>query len=237
MKKQSGFTLVEGLLIVLILAVVGFAGYYVLSNQTKDNDNDKVVVQNSQEDANDDAVEKTPITTEPEISADWKRFEAANNAFSIKLADGMTGINAESEAIIVVKEYSDNDQPANIEIVDGYGSDAHTVLSIYQTDDPQFFAYTEKIDLVEVPFTTSSGLTGIKQSFKTPYDPPCEGLGCYVGTEYIYYEFKNPETGETIVIVNTRRKLNPETAKIYDLKADDPDLSTIVDAIAKTLKI
>jgi hypothetical protein len=35
MKKSSGFTLVEGLLVVLVLSVIGFAGYFVWSNQDK----------------------------------------------------------------------------------------------------------------------------------------------------------------------------------------------------------
>jgi type II secretory pathway pseudopilin PulG len=36
MSKQKGFTLVEGLLIVLIISVVGFAGYTVWNNQQDD---------------------------------------------------------------------------------------------------------------------------------------------------------------------------------------------------------
>lgn len=34
-KNQSGFTIIEGLLIVLVLAIIGFGGYYVYSTQHK----------------------------------------------------------------------------------------------------------------------------------------------------------------------------------------------------------
>ncbi|PJE65465.1 hypothetical protein COU91_01495, partial [Candidatus Saccharibacteria bacterium CG10_big_fil_rev_8_21_14_0_10_47_8] len=37
LKNQKGFTLIESLLVVLILAVVGFAGYYVWHTRHESN--------------------------------------------------------------------------------------------------------------------------------------------------------------------------------------------------------
>lgn len=67
MKKQKGFTLVEGLLIVLIVSVVGFAGYTVRRNQESD---DNEVVETSQveeqrEEPKKDGEQETVINETP----------------------------------------------------------------------------------------------------------------------------------------------------------------------------
>lgn len=238
MKKQSGFTLVEGLLIVLIIAVVSFAGYYVWQKQNSSDDaeiDSAPTSQNSQIDENQQ-IEESTSTDDIDISADWVRLTSGNNGFSIKIANGMTGFNDSTSDFIIVRSYSADNSVASIEDVAGYGSDAHSVLSIYYAVDSQSFSSTEKLDFKEVAFTTSAGVTGVKQTFKTPYSPPCEGPGCYVGTEYTNYEIKNNNTGKTAYIVYSRRMLNTETAKIFDLKADDPDLSVEVDAIVNSLE-
>lgn len=71
MNKQSGFTLVEGLLIVLILSVVGFAGYTVWNqNQGKDsNSENSSSLSDSQTTANNDQSDKSVQPTDNESLA------------------------------------------------------------------------------------------------------------------------------------------------------------------------
>jgi Tfp pilus assembly protein PilV len=67
MKSQKGFTLVEGLLIVLILSVVGFAGYYVW-NQNQDDT--EITSYQQCIDAGNPIMESNP----PKCSADGNTF-------------------------------------------------------------------------------------------------------------------------------------------------------------------
>jgi cytoskeletal protein RodZ len=65
--KQKGFSLVEGLLIVLVLAVVGFGGYYVWDSQQEDDETPTI---SNQEEANsNEAVDNDSESVEEETSS------------------------------------------------------------------------------------------------------------------------------------------------------------------------
>lgn len=66
-KFQAGFTLVEGLLIILIVTIIAFGGYYVWQNQ-----NDK------------DATESTSAIKTPEKSQDKSKTQIDNSKVSDK---------------------------------------------------------------------------------------------------------------------------------------------------------
>ncbi|MFT4532121.1 MAG: Tfp pilus assembly protein PilV [Candidatus Saccharimonadales bacterium] len=77
MKNQRGFTLVEGLLIVLILSVIGFAGYTVWNNNQ---DDEAEVVETTQQDStNQSSDDINPSTAESdssaEVATDWSCAE------------------------------------------------------------------------------------------------------------------------------------------------------------------
>lgn len=78
---QNGFTLVETLLIILILAVIGFAGYYVWDRQaSKNNDTGK-----------SDKLSSTNKSGNNEEDTDWKKwfaFTPQNDEYTILLPDG-----------------------------------------------------------------------------------------------------------------------------------------------------
>lgn len=84
MKKlnHKGFTIVEGLLLFVILAIVGGVGYYVYI-QVKNNDN---LAQKSDSGAIKSSDDKTETTKDE--TADWLLYEPPGKEFSTKLADG-----------------------------------------------------------------------------------------------------------------------------------------------------
>lgn len=66
MSKQKGFTLVEGLLIVLILLIVGFAGYFVWNKSNDKDDNVQNTETSSQASVPEDVDETSEAKTEAE---------------------------------------------------------------------------------------------------------------------------------------------------------------------------
>lgn len=89
MKNQNGFTLVEGLLIVLVVSVIGFAGYSVWNN-SQDNE---VVTDSSQIsiDSNEEA-EQQPEASEETEAAKAEPVEATNEVFTSGYRNESTGI-------------------------------------------------------------------------------------------------------------------------------------------------
>lgn len=77
-KHESGFTLIETLLIILILVIVGFAGYYVWDRQSSKD-------ASKQETPNNSSAKNKDNTT------DWKKwfaFTPQNDEYTILLPDG-----------------------------------------------------------------------------------------------------------------------------------------------------
>ena len=74
MNKQKGFSLVEGLLIVLILCVVGFAGYTVW-NDNQDDDSEQT--DTVQQESTQQSVEQPsdPSEEAPSIPEGWVKYE------------------------------------------------------------------------------------------------------------------------------------------------------------------
>lgn len=77
-KLQSGFTLVEALLIILILVVVSFAGYYVWDRQDSKEDAKKPTKTTS---ANNSKADKGSVNN-------WFAFTPQNDEYTILLPDG-----------------------------------------------------------------------------------------------------------------------------------------------------
>lgn len=79
-KLQSGFTLVEDLLIILILVIVGFAGYHVWDRQSSKDQTAKKSATTSKTDKN------TQRSTDN--TAKWLTFSPEDRSYQIKLPDG-----------------------------------------------------------------------------------------------------------------------------------------------------
>jgi hypothetical protein len=80
MNKQKGFSLVEGLLILVVIGIVSFGGWYVATQSGDDNVNTETSKADTEEIdhevGEEDAKEENPI---PE---DWKDFEEMGYSFS-----------------------------------------------------------------------------------------------------------------------------------------------------------
>ncbi len=237
MKKQNGFSTVEGLIVVIVLAMVGFGGYYVWS---QNRNNDVKQADSSQQAGNTQSTEtakEVPQETEDPLSKDWERYESGMGAFSIKLADGLDGAKDTTSDVFFFRDYLNKDQPATVQEINGSGTDGFMALYISQNETAEIWspAETEMESLLEEPFTTSSEVKGIKKSYNYPYLPPCEGPGCLLGEKNVVYEFANGSN--TIRIWYSRLVANDETKRVYDITEDSPDFTAEVDAMVRSLVI
>lgn len=247
MNKQKGFSLVEGLLVILILTIIGFGGYYVW-NRDKDStaSNSETASQIAQSgvddkliedecDVDDEPSDSCSVDSEDDISADWERYESSQGEFSIKIADGLEGVRDTTSDFFIFRTFSSNSGSAVVRDIDGYGSDGFTALSIYTADNDNLWQPTETENLVEVAFETDSGLEGTKRTYNDPYQPPCEAIGCYLGNKNVIYEFA---TGtKTTRIWYSRLVANEESRKVNGITEDSKDFTLEVEAMAKSLVI
>lgn len=95
---QEGFTLVEGLLTILVLIVTGFAGYYVWDRQNS-------------KDVKTDTISETKSTKntakpKPEASPSdaWTLFETPDKSYSMRVADGLTVMKSDSGTGLIIDE-------------------------------------------------------------------------------------------------------------------------------------
>lgn len=88
MNKKNGFALTEGLLIILVLAVVGFAGWFIWDRNKNDGQKEDAA-QSSTSDANsskeDRKAAKTELTADADPYENWKmgKFENLNIEYRI----------------------------------------------------------------------------------------------------------------------------------------------------------
>lgn len=79
-KNEKGFSVAEGILIMLLAAVVGLAGWYVYQNQNKDESTDSSASQTTKTEKEE--------TKEDDETAGWKQVESIGGAFTVKIPDG-----------------------------------------------------------------------------------------------------------------------------------------------------
>lgn len=83
--NQKGFSLVEGMLLVLVIAVVGFGGYYVWNQQQK-KDTSSQPSPTSSESTNTSEEKDTEEEQEVDKAKDWTVY--SGTSFSVKIPDG-----------------------------------------------------------------------------------------------------------------------------------------------------
>lgn len=137
MKNQKGFTLVEGLLIVLVLLVIGFGGYNVWSNNKVDDPESTSITEITETPSSEKNIE-TSTNGDEVISAKWITFESTKG-WSVKVPDGwdvVSNNNSEGFWIGSTPQYSEG-KPAVITVTDGgRGGPFALIVSSYTTGDP-----------------------------------------------------------------------------------------------------
>jgi len=92
MNNQKGFTVVEGLLILLILTVIGFAGYTVWNNNQDDSSDSNEATQSQSEDSQkEDTSTKSEVTEEDSAPEGWKTY--TGDIFSFIYPEAWDGLD------------------------------------------------------------------------------------------------------------------------------------------------
>jgi len=101
-KTQSGFALIEGLLIILILAVIGFGGYYVWNSQKQADKNNAEAVKVSQ---------SAPTIAKNEASSDK---EMIASVIAYKCHQMSSSITAAKVKTVLLNNYNSSDSSLRI---------------------------------------------------------------------------------------------------------------------------
>ena len=80
--NNKGFSAIEGLLIVLVLAVIGFGGYYVWHTQHQSKTSTSIIASASSK--NSPSTSKQAITTTPNPYAGWKSYTLTDEKLSFQ---------------------------------------------------------------------------------------------------------------------------------------------------------
>lgn len=227
-KNQKGFSAIEGLLILVIVGIIGGTGWYVWDRNNSESTNTGTPTSSE---------EKKETVEENLVSKNWKRYKSGQSAFSIKLADGLNGLRDTSSDFFIFRLFTTNEGPAVVEDIDGYGSDGFFALIIDNGKTSDMWTPTKQLNLKKETFITRNGIKGTKSTYSDPYEPPCEGIGCYLGDKHVVYDFTDSKTGMNTRVWYSRRVTNEETKRIYEITKNDPDYTDLVDEMVKTLEI
>lgn len=187
-KSQSGFTLVETLLVILIITIIGFGGYYVWQNQTEKSTDTKSTAQapkRSEMPESDQSVD--------DISSDWTLFQVPNGSASIRLADGLQFVASEDKTSLI--DYNEVNYiagvPAKIEVIP-HGSDNPIGLFMCFTCD----VYIDERSDKQESLTTKTGVVVEKYFFEQTIEP--DSLDYPKGAKA--YEYVAKKNGKTVTI-------------------------------------
>jgi len=212
-KSQQGFTVVEGLLIVLILSVLGFAGYYVMTQNKKDKTADATSTIEKSKDSS------TPASSVKDETEDWYEYQPANKEYTIKLPDGWELQYGENTTSLYGFSYESityvAGEKAKVTLVGGRDWGAIPFLLNYSATGSVVF---DVVGTKQSSFKTNSGLTVDKYYNLVTSDP--ETMGPPKDTKQYSYEVKK---GTSVVVVQ------------HDIVPDGTDQTAIIEKVIKTI--
>lgn len=211
-KNESGFSAVEGIIIVVVVGLLGVGGWYVWSKQNADKtantaNNSSNTNENNQDEEEDE-------------TADWRLVTSGKGAYSIRIPDGWTitrdittdlMASTDSEASITLKEGTSaiiNDQ-------NGFGTDAPIRFSVDNHED-YHEGYTQS------SFDTVDGVKGVRYLYVNQTPPSEEGIGSLALGDKIYvYVFTKGDAKYSVS---------------YLLAKSDTDRLELIEDVVRTLK-
>jgi hypothetical protein len=149
--NEKGFSVVEGLLIVLVLAVIGFVAVYVLDRNNQQKSTTQPTASNQQS-----ASEVAKDKETPEV-LDWERITSGPKTFSVQIPDGwgeiLRPLTTDWLTIRGEKQplFTDG-KPVVVRDLEGFGTDGPSVFSIVVHDniaEPRGTATTFRIGDLE----------------------------------------------------------------------------------------
>ena len=189
-RDQSGFSAVEAILILVVVGIIGFTGWFVYKSQS---DTSKTLNTAGNSTASTTNKKSPATSTAPtDEIATWTPYTSANSTFTFRIPDGWK-LTAQTDADLV---YGVGDNivykagtPATVTKTTGGRDGLYGFFiafdSSVQTSQRTFTGYTKVGD-----FKTNTGLTGTEYTFD--YTSTGEGIGPDAGTkEYAYYFTKN----------------------------------------------
>jgi competence protein ComGC len=215
MNRQKGFTLVEGLLIVLTISVIVLTSLFVV-NMNKESS------QTNTENTTSDEVEVVSEENAPR-SASWKLVESGQDGFSVNIPDGWEVVNAMDSNWIIAGE-ADNTVyqegvSAVVEETESFGTDEPLRFNLTRFDDDNFiFLDGDEQNLGEFSAKNAKGT----KYYKEYPNEMGDGIGPLPGQITYTYMF---EVGDSTTFV------------IYNQQIGEPDILDIVEELIATLTI
>lgn len=249
MKKlnNKGFTAVEGLLIFVVIAIIGGAGWYVwhsrqeadksLNNAASQNyaDPDKVTnfdeckkLKSSKIQESYPAVCVTSsgkkFTDTSDQTVNWTQWKAPDSTFNMRIPDGWNMVqNGPNSPYLQITDNKLEITPGTkgkYEVSPGYGKDYDSGLFLYTMNEPADFDLNVKSYTKQTSLKTKNGLEIKKYTFTQKEDS--QGIGLKKGGKaYSYGIF----AGKNVIYCN------------YSVQADQTDYHTNVEAALSTVTI
>lgn len=209
-QNQKGFGIIEGLLIIVVISIIGGAGYYVY--QANKATNESLNNTGNSETAKQEN-EKSAETEEADPTEGWKEYVSTEGKFSFKYpANWLTADSPElcSEGTVMIAPTK--------ETLGKCASDfgGQVLLSMYTGNETEAFRLRsdQYKNLTETKVEVD-GVSGTRQAGVYSPDQEPQGMGPVVGTEEILYVFE--VDGNVFSAQYGQRPGFPDVKKEFDL--------------------
>lgn len=209
-RNEAGFSPVEVVLVLVVVALVGVVGWLVYKNHSKTANSNTPISNNST---------TTTKTTTPTRSTDktskWYLYSSNDGAYKIRLADGLTFIgNNDSTSIYTLEPIALGSTTAKVVIRNSGGESDHGLYINYFAKSSDATAAGDK----QHGFKTDAGLDVEKYYYYQATEP--QGLGLSKGGKEYTYRIINDGKAVTVT---------------YDVSAGQTVNTDLVEQMVKTV--
>jgi len=233
MNQENGFTLVEGLLIVLIVLFVGFAGYTVLSNNRDDSAESETKLTQSdsaqtsdtpEENANEENIEEKESELQSKYETEnWAEVNSGQRGFSVNIPNGWSVTNVLDSDWVYSRSAEDTNYDkgvgsATVNVVESTGFGGPSRFTILHSGNANFLDGDEE----KLGSFSAENVEGYKYYKKYP-EKVGQGIGPLPGQESYTYVFTGIGIGSKTTYVS------------YNIQKGEANDIELVDAIVSTL--